>query len=87
MNDEQIAHLWDAIKELSARLDDAIDDKAKKEWVDLDTLSRIIGMSRAGAHYRLYHTHGLEPENDFRVINGKLLIKPSAIPKLSRERV
>jgi len=87
MNDEQIAHIWDAIKELNARLDDAIDDKAKKEWVGLEDLARIIGMSKAGAHYRLYHTESVEPEKDFRVINGKLLIKPCSIAKLSRERV
>jgi len=87
MNDEQTFHIWKAIQELNARLDDVIDDKAKKEWVDLDTLARIIGMSRTGTHYRLYHTYSIEPENDFRVINGRLLIKPSAIPKLSRERV
>lgn len=84
MNDEQISHIWDAIKELNTRFDEIIAEKLIRDWLNLDMVANIIGMSRTGTFYRLYHTNSIEPEKDFKVINGKLLIKPSAIAKLSR---
>ena len=84
MNKEEISELWGAIKILQNKLDEIICEKAKVEWVTIDTLASMLGMTLQGVHYRLFHTQGIEPEVDFVKINNKYHITPSAIPRLKR---
>lgn len=82
--DEQLAEIRASIQDISNTLSSLIEEKVERDWVNVETLASILGITVQGVHYRLYHTYGVEPEKDFVRVNGKYHIKPSAIERLKR---
>ena len=82
--DQDIAEIRSAIATLNQKIDSMIVEKVERDWVNVETLASILGITVQGVHYRLFNTVGVEPEKDFVRLNGKYYIKPSTIERLKR---
>jgi len=82
--DSDIAEIRNAIATLNLKVDSMIIEKVQRDWVDVETLASILGITVQGVHYRLFNTMGVEPEKDFMRFNGKYYIKPNIIERLKR---
>lgn len=82
--DEQLAEIRASIQDINNTLSSLIEEKVERDWVNVETMASILGITVQGVHYRLFNTHGVEPEKDFVRLNGKYYIKPSAIERLKR---